>query len=136
MITAALIAGASTTLTDEGKLMAKLYIRQANEYKARPHRFQNLDTKLDDAATEAGLTAQTINAVLTALAALEASPQKTVMLQGGERAIDFNRERDRQRWQSYLLSVLYDQPTVLPSTFVSDLDDQSSNYEPPDLLIV
>lgn len=119
MISAAQIAAASATLTDEAQMLALLYVRESPDYRAQPHRYQSAPAKI---AAATPIQAQTTNAILAVLETIEAKgAEKTVMIEGNEKGLNYSADRDRKLLQNYILSVYFDKPAPLNSFRLAEI---------------
>lgn len=131
MFTAAQLTAAADTLDLDAIIRTRLYCRQAPDYRSSPRRYADLDTKLLDASTDADL-ARPINALLGILDAIEAQgPEKTVGIRGGQKALNYDRARDRGLLQDYLLHVLYDIPGEFPTNFIQKFNQIAADINNP-----
>lgn len=102
MPTLAQIEAASGTLTATAQAQLLALIRTSRRYKQNISAFETLADVIADATT---LQAQQLNA---ALALVDEVGDGTVALTGGQDAVDYSQDRDREQLLDYILSVLYE----------------------------
>lgn len=105
MPTLAQITAASVTLTATAQAQLLALIRGSNRYKARPDFYELPATAI--AAASGTVKGQQLNA---ALALIDTVGDGTTKLEGGEEAVNFDPERDREKLIDYIISCLYEQP--------------------------
>lgn len=118
MPTLAQIAAADDTLSAAAQAQLLALIRGSNRYKAQPD-FYALPADAIEAASGT-VKGQQLNA---ALALVDVVGDGTVALTGGEDAVDYSQERDRQQLVDYMISVLYEQPprrTILTTSATTE----------------
>lgn len=105
MPTIAQITAASTTLTATAQAQLLALIRGSDRYRRNPDFYELPATAI--AAASGAVKGQQLNA---ALALVDAIGDGTIALTGGEDAVDYSQERDREQLIDYMISVLYEQP--------------------------
>jgi hypothetical protein len=96
-------ADATLTATAQAQLLA--LVRGSDRYKRNPGFYELPATAI--AAASGTTKGRQLNA---ALALIDAVGDDTTKLEGGEEAVNFDPERDREKLISYCISVLYEQP--------------------------
>jgi hypothetical protein len=99
------ITAADATLTATAQEHLLALIRGSDRYKANPGFYALPATAIAAASTT--IKGKQLNA---ALALIDGVGDDTTKLEGGEEAVNFDPERDREKLISYCMSVLYEQP--------------------------
>lgn len=99
------ITNASVTLTATAQAQLLALIRGSDRYKRNPGFYELPATAIT--AASGTVKGQQLNA---ALALVDIVGDGTVALAGGEDAVDYSQERDREQLIDYIISVLYEQP--------------------------
>lgn len=107
MPTLAQVELASVTLTATAQAQLLALIRGSDRYKRNPDFYELPATAI--AAASGTVKGQQLNAALTLLDSSGYS-DGVVELAGGEEAVLFSQERERESLVSYMISVLYEQP--------------------------
>src|SRR5690349_10285402 len=110
MPTLAQIQAASNTLTPEAQAHAAALIKSSARYQGNVALYPEIAGALDDVTA---VQAQQINA---ALALIDAVGDDTTKLKGGDRAIDYDPERDREKLVDYIIDTLFE--SIAPSSTV------------------
>jgi hypothetical protein len=105
MPTQAEITAADSTLDELAQAQLLALIRGSNRYKSNPG-FYVLPAAAIEAASGT-VKGKQLNAALTLI---DEVGDGTVALTGGEDAIDFDQDRDREQLIDYCISVLYESP--------------------------
>jgi hypothetical protein len=105
MPTLAQIIDADDTLTATAQAQLLALVRGSERYKRNPGFYELPATAI--AAASGTVRGQQLNA---ALALIDAVGDDTTKLVGGEEAVDFDPERDREKLIDYIISCLYEQP--------------------------
>jgi hypothetical protein len=108
MPTRSQISEASTTLDVIGKAQLLSLIRESARYREQVGLYPNLESVVDAASA---VQIQQLNAALTVLDN-SGNADGEVELSGGEDAVLFSQQRERESLISYMISVLYDSPVV------------------------
>jgi hypothetical protein len=118
MPTTAQITQADDTLSEVAQAQLLALIRGSARYKAQPD-FYVLPADAIEAASGT-VKGQQLNA---ALALVDQVGDGTVALTGGEDAVDYSQDRDRESLINYIISCLYEQPprrTIQSSSAVTE----------------
>lgn len=105
MPTISQVTTASVTLTAIAQAQLLALIRGSDRYKRNPDFYELPATAI--AAASGTIKGQQLNA---ALVLIDAVGDDTTKLEGGEEAVNFDPERDREKLINFIISCLYEQP--------------------------